>query len=127
MTALAATNALTFGPGSVLEGKYRLERVIGEGAMGRVWLARNLSLDLPLAIKTVQADLHGPAAIERLVTEARAIAQLRHPNIVRVFDCQTTGRFAYAVMELLEGCTLADLMDEGPLPAQLAVRLCLPL
>ena len=127
MTALASTNALTFGPGSVLEGKYRLERLIGEGAMGRVWLARNLSLDLPLAIKIVQADLHGPAAIERLVTEARAIAQLRHPNIVRVFDCQTNGRFAYAVMELLEGCTLADLMDEGPLPAQLAVRLCLPL
>lgn len=128
MTALAAaTHAFTFEPGSVLDGKYRLERVIGEGAMGRVWLARNLSLDLPLAIKIVQADLHGPAAISRLVTEARAIAQLRHPNIVRVFDCQTNGRFAYAVMELLEGCTLADLMDEGQLPAQLAVRLCLPL
>jgi serine/threonine protein kinase len=101
--------------------------MLGEGAMGRVWLARNLTLDLPLAIKIVQPDLHGREAMSRLLTEARVEARLLHPNIVRVFDCQNDGDAAYAVMELLEGCTLADVMAQGPLPAALAVRLMLPL
>lgn len=117
----------TYGPGDVLEGKYRLEGMLGEGAMGRVWLARNLTLDLPLAIKIVQPELHGREAMSRLLTEARVEARLLHPNIVRVFDCQNDGDTAYAVMELLEGCTLADVMAQGPMPAALAVRLMLPI
>ena len=130
MKALALKNAgtsRTLGPSELLEGKYRLERVLGAGAMGRVWLARNIRLDAPVAIKIVERDLHGEEAMARVLKEARLEARLRHPNIVRVLDCHTDDDLSYVVMELLEGCTLADLMDEGPLPPALAVRLLLPL
>ena len=113
-------------PGDVLDQKYRLDFVLGAGAMGQVWCARNIMLDLPVAIKVVQPS-HGEEAIARLLTEARFEAQLSHPNIVRVLDVRADSQLAYVVMELLEGCTLADLMDEGPLPPALAVRIALPL
>jgi serine/threonine protein kinase len=111
----------------LLEGKYRLERVLGAGAMGRVWLAHNIHLDAPVAIKIVERDTHGAEAMQRVLTEARLEAHLRHPNIVRVLDCHAVDDLSYVVMELLEGCTLGELMDEGPLPPALAVRLMLPL
>jgi len=113
--------------GDVLDGKYLLDSVVGEGAMGQVWRAKNLALAAPVAIKVVYAEKHGRDALSRLLTEARFEAQLCHPNVVRVFDVREGKKLAYVVMELLEGCTLADVMDEGPLPAPLAVRLLLPL
>jgi serine/threonine protein kinase len=114
-------------PGDVLDAKYRLDAVVGAGAMGQVWRAHNIMLDLAVAIKVVTPSAHGREAVDRLLTEARFEAQLRHPNIVKVIDVGRDQEVAYVVMELLEGCTLADLMDEGPLPAALAVRLVLPL
>jgi serine/threonine-protein kinase len=117
---------VALAPGDVLDQKYRLDFVLGAGAMGQVWCARNIMLDLPVAIKVVQPS-HGQEAIGRLLTEARFEAQLSHPNIVRVLDVRADSAMAYVVMELLEGCTLADLMDEGPLPPALAVRIALPL
>jgi len=122
--AHAATELLC---GDLLDGKYRLDMVLGTGAMGQVWRARNVLLDLPVAIKIVRARPHGREAMQRLLTEARFEAQLQHPNVVRVHDVRADADMAYVVMELLEGCTLADLMDEGPLPTTLAVRLTLPL
>jgi serine/threonine protein kinase len=113
--------------GELIDGKYRLERELGAGAMGRVWLARNAMLDLPVAIKIVDIQQHGREAVARVLAEARLLAQLSHPNIVRVLDCHSDEGAAYVVMELLEGCTLAELMDEGPLPAALVVRLVVPL
>jgi eukaryotic-like serine/threonine-protein kinase len=113
--------------GELVDGKYRLERELGAGAMGRVWLARNAMLDLPVAIKIVDAQQHGRDAMARVLSEARLLAQLSHPNIVRVLDCHSDKGAAYVVMELLEGCTLAELMEEGPLPAALVVRMAIPL
>jgi serine/threonine protein kinase len=121
------TARATLGPGDILDEKYQLDGLLGAGAMGEVWLAHNLLLDLPVAIKIVRANPHDMLARERLLTEARFEANLRHGNIVRVFDVHAGPELSYAVMELLEGCTLAELMDEGPLPATLAVRLLLPL
>jgi len=113
--------------GELIDGKYRLERELGAGAMGRVWLARNAMLDLPVAIKIVDVQQHGRDAVARVLAEARLLAQLSHPNIVRVLDCHSDEGAAYVVMELLEGCTLAELMEEGPLPAALVVRMMVPL
>ena len=113
--------------GELIDGKYRLERELGAGAMGRVWLARNAMLDLPVAIKIVDVQQHGRDAVARVLAEARLLAQLSHPNIVRVLDCHSDEGAAYVVMELLEGCTLAELMEEGPLPAPLVVRMMVPL
>jgi len=113
--------------GDVLDGKYLLDTIIGEGAMGQVWRAKNLALAAHVAIKVVYAEKHGREALSRLLTEARYEAQLCHPNVVRVFDVREGKNLAYVVMELLTGCTLADVMDEGPLPVTLSARLLLPL
>jgi serine/threonine protein kinase len=75
----------------------------------------------------VDIQQHGRDAVARVLAEARILAQLSHPNIVRVLDCHSDDGAAYVVMELLEGCTLAELMEEGPLPAALVVRMMVPL
>lgn len=121
-----APAARAFRPGDVLDAKYRLEAVLGAGAMGQVWRARNIMLDSLVAIKIV-LPTHGSHAMERLLTEARVEARLRHPNIVGVMDVRADAELSYVVMELLEGCTFADLMDQGPIPPTLAIRLLLPL
>src|SRR4051812_47805594 len=113
--------------GSVLCGKYRLDALIGEGAMGAVWQATNLLLDAPVAIKLTHADLDG-AFRERLQLEARAAAGLVHPAIVRVFDvAETDLGEPFIVMELLQGSTLAQLLKQGRLTVVRAVQLILPI
>src|SRR5947207_15864085 len=100
--------ATRYGVGSVLSGKYRLDALLGEGAMGAVWRATNLLLDSPVAIKLTHAELTGEAFRERLQLEARAAAGLGHPAIVRVFDVgETDLGDPFIVMELLQGGTLS--------------------
>jgi serine/threonine-protein kinase len=116
-------------PGGLLGGKYRLERLLGEGGMANVWLARNELLDLPVALKIVRPEIRGSETAARLLTEARVQANLRHPNIARVYDYgQTASGDAFIVMELLEGCSLAEWIErEGALSPVLAVQLMLPI
>jgi serine/threonine protein kinase len=114
--------------GSVIDGKYRLERIIGEGGMGSVWSAHNLQLDLPVAIKLLRAGPDQAISSERLKLEARAAARLVHPAIVRVFDIDTSeGGEPFIVMELLEGESLSDLLDREPLTGVEAVQMLLPI
>jgi serine/threonine-protein kinase len=111
----------------VLSGKYRLDALLGEGAMGAVWRATNLLLGSPVAIKLIRADLNGGEFRERLQLEARAVAGLGHPSIVRVFDIGQTGEGdPFIVMELLRGGTLTQMLDDGPLSAVRAVQIILP-
>jgi serine/threonine-protein kinase len=113
--------------GSVLCGKYRLDALIGEGAMGAVWQATNLLLDAPVAIKLTHAELDG-AFRERLQLEARAAAGLVHPAIVRVFDvAETELGDPFIVMELLQGSTLAQLLKGARFTAVRAVQVILPI
>lgn len=93
--------------------------------MGEVWRARSLRLDREVAVKRVSTDI--PDAHDRLVHEAKAIARLRHPSIVQVFDVVYDEHEApYLVMELLEGTDLGHLLNEhGPLPQVRAVALIL--
>jgi serine/threonine-protein kinase len=116
-------------PGDLLAGKYRLERPLGEGGQATVWEAHNVALDARVALKLVhpQADDLGQA--ERLLREARAVARLRHPAVVRVFDVARTGDDGdwFIVMELLDGDSLADKLEgRRRLAATEAVRLLLP-
>jgi len=120
--------ARKLGKGTVIDGKYRLERLVGEGGMGTVWCAQHLQLDLPVAIKLLRADSSQPTLSERLKLEARAVARLSHPAIVRVFDVDTSeAGDPYIVMELLEGESLSDLLDRGHLSSVLAVQTLLPI
>src|SRR5262245_48969483 len=79
-----------YASGDVIAEKYRLDRVLGQGSQGSVWLAENLALDAPVAIKIVAADPLNPASILRLEKEARAAAQIVHAAVVRVFDLGQT-------------------------------------
>jgi serine/threonine-protein kinase len=98
--------------------QYRLEREVGRGGMGVVFLARDTTLDRPVAVKVVHPDLAVHSAItERFLAEARMIARLRHPNIVTVHSAgEATGLFFY-VMDYVPGESLRQrLIREGRLP-----------
>lgn len=114
--------------GSVIDDKYRLERLLGEGGMGEVWRAHHLQLDLPVAIKLLRAGTESTTLSRRLKIEARAAAQLVHPAIVRVFDVDTTeSGDPFIVMELLSGENLSNLLDRGRLSGVSAVQIMLPI
>jgi len=127
-TEAALSGGADCAPGALLGGKYRLERLLGEGGMANVWLARNEFLDLPVALKIVRPEIRGSETAARLLTEARVQANLRHPNVARVYDYgQTESGDAFIVMELLEGYSMADWLErEGPLDPVLAVQVMLP-
>lgn len=108
--------------GRLLDGKYRLEELIGRGGMGAVYRALHVGTGRRVAVKVIAPELAGNSEfIERFRREARTIGRLRHPNIVNVTDFGITGEneqpLAYLVMEHLEGVTLAvKLKDKRPLP-----------
>jgi eukaryotic-like serine/threonine-protein kinase len=116
-------------PGEILCGRYQLVRPLRAGGMGTVWLARHLVLDMDVAIKLLLPRLLTPEFAARLVREARATAQIDHPNIVRVLDVGETGRGEpFLAMEYLRGSSLADVIDlRGRFAARTVVQLALPL
>ncbi|HEX7671716.1 MAG TPA: serine/threonine-protein kinase, partial [Polyangiaceae bacterium] len=118
-----------YTPGEVIAGKYELMSLIGEGGMGSVWLARNLSIDSRVALKLLRADLDADDAAERLLQEARAAARIGHRAIVRVFDVGHTEQGdPFLVMELLEGDSLATVLaSRGRLTPIQAVQTLLPI
>ncbi|WP_437547274.1 serine/threonine-protein kinase [Sorangium sp. So ce367] len=116
---------LEVAPGSVLAGKYRVERVLGQGGMGRVVGAWHLHLDEPVAIKVLRDELAGdPVIIERFLREARAAAKIKSRHVVRVTDADRLPSGApYLVMEWLDGGDLASIVErEGPMDPPRAVR-----
>ncbi len=97
---------------------------IGAGGMGEVYRARDTKLGRDVAIKVLPGDLAAnPEALARFEREARAVAQLSHPNILAIYDFGRQGDTAYAVMELLEGETLRARLGNGALPARKAIDL----
>lgn len=117
-----------YEPGLVIDGKYRLDRLLGEGGMGCVWRATNLHFDYPVALKLIRAGLDRVDVRLRLQLEARAAASLAHAGIVRVFDVgQSSSGDPFIVMELLAGKTLTECSTEEPLRAAEAVQLVLPI
>jgi serine/threonine protein kinase len=105
--------------GTVLEDRYRIERRIGSGGMGTVYLAEQLALRIPVAVKVLQRECSEDFTYNyRFVREARVAARVEHPNVARVLDLGRTpdGR-AYSVMEYLHGEDLGELLArEGALP-----------
>ncbi|WP_437795910.1 protein kinase domain-containing protein [Sorangium sp. So ce693] len=99
---------LSLEAGSVVGGKYRLERPLSGGAMGFLWVARHLHLDVEVALKFMMPQhADSPVARARFEREAKASAQLRTPNVVHVYDYGLEGDTPYLAMELLEGEDLA--------------------
>lgn len=90
-------------------GGYELLDKLGEGAMGTVYRANQLSMDRPVALKLLPRALsRNPGAIERFLREARTVARLNHPNIVRGFEVAEGNGFYYFAMEFVNGGTIED-------------------
>ncbi|HVG57882.1 MAG TPA: protein kinase [Hyalangium sp.] len=92
--------------------EFRLERLLGRGGMGVVYLAQDISLGRPVAVKFIASKQPGPLARAYFETEARAIARLQHPNVVNVFRVGEVDGHPYIVSEYIVGRSLAEL----PLP-----------
>ena len=110
----------------LIAGKYRLVRLLAEGGMGWVWLARHEVLDRLVALKLAKPAPGGLS--EEAVQEARTLARLSHPGIVQVYDCGYTERGeAFLVMEHLQGQVLSEaLRDRGRFHARDAVLIMQP-
>ena len=115
--------------GEVVADRYRLQRELGRGGMGVVWVAHSLVLGVDVALKLIRASAAGPAVASRMAREAHAAARLGHPALVRVFDFGWTNRGdPFLVMELVLGETLAALLArESRIPAIRAVQMLLPI
>jgi serine/threonine protein kinase len=113
--------------GQVLDDKYRLERLLGRGGMGAVYLATHLGTERYVALKLITPQfMSNEEFVERFKREARAAGRLRHPNVVDVTDFGfarvDADRVAYLVMEYLDGCTLGDVLaEEKRLPLEWVV------
>ncbi|WP_323845443.1 protein kinase domain-containing protein [Microbulbifer magnicolonia] len=93
-------------------GRYRIERTLGAGGMGIVYLARDTKLQRPVAIKKLRKDSTSSTAAQRIQSEAQLLAQLNHPNIVQLHDVIEDGDGIALVMEYVEGSTLQQWMRE---------------
>src|SRR5438128_925577 len=102
--------------------RYRIERELGHGGMGRVFVARDLKLDRQVAIKPLATGAHREEELRRFAQEARAAGSLNHPNILAVHDIGSCGAGPYIVSELLDGSTLRERLDGKPLPLKAALR-----
>jgi len=115
--------------GAILSGKYRLERLLGRGGMGSVYLATHLGTGRDVALKLIAPQfMRNAHFVERFRREARAAGRLRHPHIVDVtdFGFAEVGRdeLAYLVMEYLDGCSLGQVLrEEGSLPLPRVVEI----
>lgn len=108
---------------AALKGEFELERELGRGGMGVVYLARDLVLDRHVALKVLPPDSATSEVRARFLREARTAAQLSHPHIVHIHRADERGEFAFFVMGLVDGENLGQrVRDRGPLPPVDAVR-----
>lgn len=107
-----------------LQGRYRIERELGQGGMSTVYLATDFRHDRRIALKVVRPDIRGSLAAERFQREIRIAGQLQHPHILPIFDSGEAAGFLYYVMPYVEGETLdSRLKREGQLPVDDALRI----
>jgi serine/threonine-protein kinase len=109
--------------GTVLSGRYKLEAKLGSGGMSTVYLARDNTLDRPVAVKVMHREMsEQPDQLQRFRQEARAVAKLSHPNVVAVIDAGEDGGHPYIVFEYVEGETLKQRINRiGALDCQEAL------
>ena len=108
----------------VLDGRFRVLKPLGSGGMGEVYLGEQVSLGRKVAIKVLHHDLHAQAGMaERFKREARLLSAVEHPAVVRIVDFGQSGDAACLVMEFVEGQSLYDALQGGPLLAPRALAL----
>jgi len=101
-----------------------IESIVGQGAMGAVYRARQTELDRTVALKVLPASVaSGPGFAERFQRESRTLATLNHANIVQVYDSGKAGDWFYFVMEYVDGVTLRHLLQDGPVAPDKALSI----
>jgi len=104
-------------------GPYEIESPLGAGGMGEVYRAKDTRLDRTVAIKILPTQVSEDSeAKQRFDREARAISSLSHPNICQLYDIGSQDGISYIVLECLQGETLADRLEKGPLPLEQLLR-----
>ena len=103
--------------GKVIDNRYEIQTRVGEGGMGVVYKARQISIDRVIAVKLLNAQMAAdPNWVQRFYNEAKACSRLQHPNTIRMFDFgQTTEGRLFMTMEFLDGISLRDAVAKGPL------------
>jgi serine/threonine-protein kinase len=112
--------------GTIIGGKYRIERLLGEGGMGAVYESTPLAGGSRVAIKILHEEMSSnPDVVARFLAEGDVCRKLDHPGILRVFDMGNEAGTPYLVMELLQGRALIDYTEHGQrLPVNFAVTVC---
>ncbi|MFO0826863.1 MAG: protein kinase [Phycisphaerales bacterium] len=103
-------------------GPFKIERELGRGGMGVVYLAIDTNLDRPVAIKALPADLAADAdRLARFQREAKLLASLNHPNVGGIYGVESADGQKYLVLEFIDGATLAELLKDGAMPVDEAL------
>ncbi len=109
---------------AALEGRYAIERELGEGGMATVYLADDLKHERKVALKVLKPELAAVVGAERFLAEIETTANLQHPHILPLFDSGEADSFLFYVMPYIEGETLRGRIDrEKQLPVNEAVRI----
>ena len=111
--------------GRVIDNRYEIQARVGEGGMGVVYKARQISIDRIIALKMLNAQMaQDPTWVQRFYNEAKACSRLQHPNTIRMFDFgQTTDGRLFMTMEFLDGISLRDATAKGALAPQRVVKI----
>ena len=116
-------------PGSVLDSRYRIDALVGQGGMARVYRATDLTLRRAVAVKVAHASATGASTLTLFLNEAQTLARVEHPGLVPVYAVGRAGELYYLAMKFIEGRTLAQVLKaEGNLPpakvAQILIAVC---
>src|SRR5262245_51123180 len=104
-------------------GAYEITALLGKGGMGEVYRATDKRLDRTVAIKVLRVQLSANSEMrERFEREARAVASLNHPNVCVLHDVGRHEDIDFLVLEFIEGTTLSNRLEKGPLPVEEAIR-----
>jgi serine/threonine protein kinase len=121
--AAVLADAPGLAPGTVV-GPYRVTALLGEGGMGQVYRAHDTKLQRDVALKILpDAFLYDHDRVARFTREAQVLASLNHPNIGAIYGFEDIGDVHALVLELIEGATLADRIERGPLPVDDALAI----
>ncbi|MCA9065943.1 MAG: serine/threonine protein kinase, partial [Planctomycetaceae bacterium] len=108
-------------------GRYQIQQILGSGGYGVVYQGYDITLRRKVAIKVPRLAIDRPDVLEDFLSEARQLAQLKHPGIVTVFDVVVDGRECYIVSDFLEGQSLSRFMRRAPLTWRDAATICMKL
>ncbi len=118
---------MPLAPGTSL-GQYEIRSLLGSGGMGEVYLARDTKLDRDVALKLLPAELANDAdRLRRFELEARSASALNHPAIVAIYDLGQAESQPYISMELVDGQTLRQILQAGPMPTAARLQVAAPI